>query len=439
LIWAILPSVLAAFFTLLLVNIGFLRSFALLLFSLIALLTFIYPFHAYIILNIFKPIIDAFYDFQIGPIKITQMVSVYAVLVWFSYMFVKRRITQPLTPFDYINFLFLLLLPAPLLFAPGIPTLESTFRLLSGWGFYWLARETGKGEERAIEIAFILSGIFPTVTGFLSLMGFIPNAFHEEELRRLRAVYYDATAFGFELVPMWSFLLYRLNKRLSIIELILFLLSSYLLYKTYTRALWTSAFLTILLTALMGGKFSRFALLFTVIYALYNLDEITLRFSERGLGTDPESFNGRVQIWLLGLQRFLSLNPLEMFFGVSIIGKPMGIFLHNLFLVFLFDYGILGALMFSVWTLMVIFLIFRSKSEKRWVFISSAVFSFVGGLTTGSFLYPNFQWFVMSSFGLLVKDEIKGFVPEDLQIAGASEPKEPKSRNPKDKTQNKLV
>jgi hypothetical protein len=189
----------------------------------------------------------------------------------------------------------------------------------------------------------------------------------------------------------------------------------------------------------MGGKFSRFALLFAVIYALYNLDEITLRFSERGLGTDPESFNGRVQIWLFGLQRFLSLNPTEMFFGVSIIGKPMGIFLHNLFLVFLFDYGILGALLFSVWTLMVIFLIFRSKSEKKWIFISSAVFSFVGGLTTGSFLYPNFQWFVMSSFGLLVKDEIKGFVPEDLQIAGASEPKEPKSRNPKDKTQNKLV
>ncbi len=368
----------AALFTLLLVNIGFLRSFALLLFSLIAILTFIYPFYAYIILNIFKPVIDAFYDFQIGPLKITQMVSVYAVMVWFSYMFVKRRITQPLTPFDYINFFFLLLLPAPLLFAPGIPTLESTLRLLSGWGFYWLARETGKDEERALEIAFILSGIFPTVMGFLSLMGFIPNAFHEEELRRLRAVYYDATAFGFELVPMWSFLLYRLNKRLSILELILFLLSSYLLYKTYTRALWTSAFLTILLTALMGGKFSRFALLFAFIYALYNLDEITLRFSERGLGTNPESFNGRVQIWLLGLQRFLSLNPIEMFFGVSIIGKPMGIFLHNLFLVFLFDYGILGALLFSVWTLMVIFLIFRSKSEKKWVFVSSAVFSFVG-------------------------------------------------------------
>jgi hypothetical protein len=57
----------------------------------------------------------------------------------------------------------------------------------------------------------------------------------------------------------------------------------------------------------------------------------------------------------LGLQRFLSLNPIEMFFGVSIIGKPMGIFLHNLFLVFLLDYGILGALLFSIWTLMVYF------------------------------------------------------------------------------------
>ncbi len=438
-IWVILPSVLAAVFTVLMINLGLFRSFALFLFFTLAFLTFLYPFQAYILLNVFKPVIDAFYDFQIGPLKITQMVSVYAVVVWFSYLFVNRRITQPLTPFDYLNLVFLLLIPAPLLFAPGIPTLESTFRLLSGWGFYWLARETGKHEERAIEIAFILSGIFPTLMGILSIMGFVTDSFHEEELRRLKAVYYDATAFGFELVPMWSFLLYRLNRRFSIGEALLFLLSSYLLYKTYTRALWMSAFLTILLTAIMGGKFSRWVLLLSLFYAILNLDEITLRFSERGIGTDPESFNGRVQIWMLGLQRYMSLDPVEMFFGVSIVGRPMGIFLHNLFLVFLFDYGILGALMFSIWTLMVIFLIVRSKNEKRLVFLSAAVFSFVGGLTTGSFLYPNFQWFVMSSFGLLIKDQIKSLISEDLKITGASNPEKPKARNPQSKTQDKLV
>ncbi len=438
-IWVILPSVLAAAFTVLMINLGLFRSFALFLFFTLAFLTFLYPFQAYLLLNIFKPVIDAFYDFQIGPLKITQIVSVYAVVVWFSYLFVNRRITQPLTPFDYLNLVFLLLVPAPLLFAPGIPTLESTFRLLSGWGFYWLARETEKHEERAIEIAFILSGIFPTLMGVLSIMGFVTDAFHEEELRRLKAVYYDATAFGFELVPMWSFLLYRLNRRFSIGEALLFLLSSYLLYKTYTRALWMSAFLTILLTAIMGGKFSRWVLILSLFYAIFNLEEITLRFSERGVGTDPESFNGRVQIWMLGLQRYMSLDPVEMFFGVSIVGKPMGIFLHNLFLVFLFDYGILGALMFSIWTMMVIFLIVRSKSEKRLVFLSAAVFSFVGGLTTGSFLYPNFQWFVMSSFGLLIKDQIKSLISEDLKVTGASNPKNPEARNPQSNTQDKLV
>jgi len=437
--WAIALSVLSAILTILLINFGLLRSTALFLFFLVAILTFTYPFQAYLLLNIFKPIIDAFYDFQLGPLKITQMVSVYAVVVWFSYLFIKRRITQPLTLFDYVNFLFLLLLPAPLLFAPGIPTLESSFRLLSGWGFYWLARETEKNEERALEIAFILSGIFPTVMGILSLMGFVPNAFHEEELKRLKAVYYDATSFGFELVPMWSFLLYRLNRKFSLPEAILFFLSSYLIYKTYTRALWTSAFLTVLLTALMGGKFSRFSLIFSFVYAVLNFDEILLRFSERGIGTDPESFNGRIQIWMLGLSRYLSLDPFEMFFGVSVAGKPMGIFLHNLFLVFLFDYGILGALLFSVWTLMVILLIFKSKGEKKFVFVSGAIFSFVGGLTTGSFLYPNFQWFVMSSFGLLVKDHIGKFVSEDLQVAGASKPKKPKPRNSKYEAQDKLV
>jgi len=189
----------------------------------------------------------------------------------------------------------------------------------------------------------------------------------------------------------------------------------------------------------MGGKFSRFSLIFSFIYAVLNFDEILLRFSERGIGTDPESFNGRIRIWMLGLSRYLSLYPVEMFFGVSVVGKPMGIFLHNLFLVFLFDYGILGALLFSVWTLMVILLIFKSKGEKKLVFVSAAIFSFVGGLTTGSFLYPNFQWFVMSSFGLLVKDHIGKFVSEDLQVAGASKPKKPKPRNSKYEAQDKLV
>ncbi|MEO0177754.1 MAG: hypothetical protein ABIL38_06820, partial [candidate division WOR-3 bacterium] len=354
--WIIFPAILAAVFTIIVINFGIVKSVAPLAFATIVFLTISYPFYAFLVLNILKPVIDAYYELYIGPLKITQITSVYATLVWFFYIFVNRRLTKPITAFDYINILMLILIPAPLIFAPGMPTFESVFRLLSGWGFYWLARESNQSEEKAIETAFILSGIYPTITGILALMGFIQDAFHEEELRRLKAVYYDATAFGFELVPMWSILIYRLNKRISIPELVLFVLSTYLLYKTYTRALWTSAFLVLLITAIRGGNFSRWVLLGSAIFILRNMDEIVLRFSERGLGTDPESLNGRIQLWTIGLQRFMALDPIQRFFGVSIVGKPMGLFLHNLFLVFLFDYGILGAIVFSIWSAFVIYL-----------------------------------------------------------------------------------
>ncbi|MEO0139024.1 MAG: hypothetical protein ABIL16_04715 [candidate division WOR-3 bacterium] len=427
--WIIFPAILAAVFTIIVINFGIVKSVAPLAFATIVFLTISYPFYAFLVLNILKPVIDAYYELYIGPLKITQITSVYATLVWFFYIFVNRRLTKPITAFDYINILMLILIPAPLIFAPGMPTFESVFRLLSGWGFYWLARESNQSEEKAIETAFILSGIYPTITGILALMGFIQDAFHEEELRRLKAVYYDATAFGFELVPMWSILIYRLNKRISIPELVLFVLSTYLLYKTYTRALWTSAFLVLLITAIRGGNFSRWVLLGSAIFILRNMDEIVLRFSERGLGTDPESLNGRIQLWTIGLQRFMALDPIQRFFGVSIVGKPMGLFLHNLFLVFLFDYGILGAIVFSIWSAFVIYLLFRSKSEKIFYLTSAVVFSYVGGLTTSSFLYPNFQWFVMSSLGLLVKDHIGQFISKDFKITGSSKPQKAKSRN----------
>ncbi len=417
---------LAVLFTVIIVYFGVIKSTAPLAFLIIVILTFIYPFASYCVLNVIKPVIDAYYNLYIGPLRITQITSVYAVVVWASYIFIKRRFSSPFTAADYVNILLLILIPVPLMLSPGFPVFESVFRLLSGWGFYWLARETTKKEEGLIESIFILSGIYPTIVGVLSLMGLISDAFHWEELHRLKAVYYDATAYGFELVPMWSVLLYRLNKRFNLVEFVLFATSSYLLYKTYTRALWMSAALAILITS-FKGRFSRYVLLGALIFSIINIDEIILRFSERGVGTDPESFNGRIQLWMIGLQRFLNLNPAEMFFGVSIVGRPLGLFLHNLFLVFLFDYGILGAVVFTVWSVFIFITVFRIRSDKLFYIIPALSFAYVGGLTTSSFLYPNFQWFFMSCMGLLVKDHIGNLIANTLEIGGGTKPKKTQS------------
>ncbi len=374
-------------------------------------LTFFLPFYAYLLLVFFKPVVDSLYAVRFGPLKITQAFSVYSITIWGIFLFLKRALRRPITYLDSAHILLLAPVPFILLFSPNIKGLDLSLRLLSGWGFYFMAREIDLRNARWIEMAFLFSALFPTVMGVLALSGYLPNGFQEGSFERLKGPYHDATAFGFELVPGFLFLLHRLGRRFNPLEFVLIVIMVFLFYKTYTRALWASVFLASMVVAFRReAKGRRLApvLLFALVLGgvIYFYPEISERFSHHGLGTDPESFNGRMLIWSEGFRRFLSLHPIAMFFGLITTGKPIGLYLHNTYLTFLIDMGFFGFTVFMLWLLNVTRFVLSCKGEYSGLLRAAFFFVVISGITSGGVLYPNFQWFFLTVLGLAMNDHV---------------------------------
>ena len=398
----------AALITVALLYLGPVRGLGVVSFLVIAALTLLLPFHAYLLLVSLKPAIDSLYLLRFGFLKLTQLFSVYSIVIWATILLLRRSVRGPTTYMDVLHLLLLLPVPLILLFSPNMGGIDLALRILSGWGFYFVVRDMDLKNARWIEWAFLLSVLFPAIAGTMAVLGYLPNGFQEGAFERLKGPYHDATAFGFELIPGFLILLHRLGRRFNPLEFAFLLLLLYLLYRTYTRALWVSVFLSVALMLLRKGKGSKVApgLIFGIIVVGLALfyPEISARFSQHGVGTDPDSFNGRMLIWKEGFHRFFSLNPLATFFGLITTGKPMGLYLHNTYLTFLIDTGLFGFAIFTLWLWGVVRFALSYRGEYAVLLRTSLIFVLVSGLTSGGILYPNFQWFFLTVLGLAMGD-----------------------------------
>ena len=411
LVLSLVAGAFAAVVSVVLIYFGPLKGGGVAAFVVIIGLTFLLPFYAYLMLVLFKPVVDSLYALRFGPLKITQAFSVYSIAIWGIFLFLKRSVRRPITYMDTSHLLLLLPVPFVLLFSPNVRGLDLSLRILSGWGFYFVAREIDLKNARWIEMAFLLSALFPTVMGVLALSGHLPNGFQEGAFERLKGPYHDATAFGFELVPGFLVLLHRLGRKFNLLEFALIVVMVFLFYKTYTRALWVSVFLSSVVVAFRreakGGKLAPALLLVLIVGgAIYFYPEISARFSHHGLGTDPDSFNGRMLIWGEGFRRFLSLHPLAMFFGLITTRKPIGLYLHNTYFTFLIDMGIFGFTIFMVWLLNVTRFVLSCRGEYSGLLRAAFLFVVISGITSGGVLYPNFQWFFLTVLGLAMNDHV---------------------------------
>jgi len=408
---SLVGGLLGAIITLILLYMGPLRGISVAAFVVIIVLTLFLPFLSYLILIVFKPIVDSLYTVRFSFLKLTHLFSVYSVAIWGVFLVLRRSIRNPITHLDVAHLLLLVPVPFVLLFSPNIGGIDLALRILSGWGFYFMAREIALKDARWIELAFLLSIVFPVITGLLALWGYLPNGFQEGAFERLKGPYHDATAFGFELVPGFLVLLHRLGRRFNPVEFVLVLIVVYLFYRTYTRALWVSVVLSSVAVVFRkeakGNRLPLFILLGILVIGFVTFyPEISARFSEHGLGTDPDSFNGRMLIWQDGFRRFFSLHPLATFFGLITTGKPMGLYLHNTYLVFLIDMGILGFTVFLIWLSNVIRFALSCRGTYSGLLRASFVFVLVSGITSGGILYPNFQWFFLTVLGLAMNDHV---------------------------------
>ncbi len=411
LVLSLVAGAFAAVVSVVLIYFGPLKGGGVAAFVVIIGLTFLLPFYAYLMLVLFKPVVDSLYALRFGPLKITQAFSVYSIAIWGIFLFLKRSVRRPITYMDTSHLLLLLPVPFVLLFSPNVRGLDLSLRILSGWGFYFVAREIDLKNARWIEMAFLLSALFPTVMGVLALSGHLPNGFQEGAFERLKGPYHDATAFGFELVPGFLVLLHRLGRKFNLLEFALIVVMVFLFYKTYTRALWVSVFLSSVVVAFRreakGGKLAPALLLVLIVGgAIYFYPEISARFSHHGLGTDPDSFNGRMLIWREGFRRFLSLHPLAMFFGLITTRKPIGLYLHNTYFTFLIDMGIFGFTIFMAWLLNVTRFVLSCRGEYSGLLRAAFLFVVISGITSGGVLYPNFQWFFLTVLGLAMNDHV---------------------------------
>jgi len=379
-------------------------------FMFVVILTIFSPFLSYLLLLVFKPMIDSLYSLRFGFLKITHLFSVYSIVVWSVALFTLRRVRHPFLTVDLAHLLLLAPVPLILLLSPNIGGIDLALRILSGWGFYYMAREMDEGQRLWTERALVLSALFPAVMGLLALMGYLPGGFQEGAFRRLKGPYHDATAFGFELVPGFLVLLYRLRRRFNPLDALFVILILVLLYNTYTRGLWVSLFLAAMLIAFGRGSgrgvFPKVLIGVMVVGLLVMYPDISARFSHHGLGTDPDSFNGRMLIWGEGFRRFRELPLLHSVFGLITVGKPMGLYLHNTYLVFLIDLGIFGFVVFSLWMAAVAAFVVSYSGRYASLLRAAFVFVVITGLTSGGILYPNFQWFFLTVLGFAVGDKV---------------------------------
>lgn len=269
-------------------------------------------------------------------------------------------------------------------------------------------------------IIFPIACIFNSIYFFTNMsLGIIETSSGSE-----RAFFNDpnmtALNIGFGIIISFMFLMqnfssYFRNKNifLYIIHAINILLSLVCVTIIASRG----AFIAIALTLMIifnQSKIKRnrkfLILLFGIVllYILYDnglFSTIIDRLNEE----DVSSGNGRLDIWKVGFNRFFQLNILYIIFGggdyfalevckKAIAGYTGLLSPHNQFIWYIFDYGILGGLMFII--ILFKLLYFSIKSNNRIYLL--IIYSIIGFMTlppiSSSIIYPCFMGFIFGSY-----------------------------------------
>ena len=122
------------------------------------------------------------------------------------------------------------------------------------------------------------------------------------------------------------------------------------------------------------------------------LEGLIMRF----MSEDVQTGSGRTELWKIGLQTFFSKDSLTILFGA---GEGQALTMtymkgeywspHNNYLSIMYNYGIFGLILFSVW---IFSMLFRCRTrESRGLLLFIAVNSF----TIVPFTYVSTVWFMI--------------------------------------------
>lgn len=376
-----------------------------------------------IILIVFKMLINGLYNVYIfGNINILQMIGAFMPLFLIAYILIKKINFR-----EYPIYKLMLIFLAEVILSSiitiygthnPITEIEKILRLLNGLSCYFAIPFIFKTKEDIVLFlkAWVISVSFPLLIGLYQI---ITGQFHfqvsivgETELHRAAAIYHDVGTIIFAgLIFTLIILFYNKgfeNRTKKLLFYILLGLSSFIIYRTYSKAAAIMLAVVLILYAIYYRR--KLILIFSAVIVViiffsessgvYKRVEYDILAREKW--GDRLMLSGRVGIWQRNLDRYISYTPLHKFIGHETFGA------HNDYLRVLLDYGFVGLILYVailVYVLLKLLSLLKYitiQFYKKLIFIAflSQICFIINCFATNPSLYTDYQWFHWGLIGL---------------------------------------
>lgn len=213
----------------------------------------------------------------------------------------------------------------------------------------------------------------------------------------------DANYFSFFIGIMLLLTLYMAKRVVSKAYFRLYLFIAFVMLVTMTSLISRGAIVSLIIALLYYyrkdllsfknlGYVLMVALTVALLYYSGILEGIIMRF----MSEDVQTGSGRTELWQVGLQTFFSKDPLTIMFGAG-EGQALSMTYmkgeywspHNNYLSIMYNYGVLGLVIFCIWIISLLVCCRTRESRGLVLFIA------VNSLTIVPFTYVSTVWFVV--------------------------------------------
>ncbi len=366
-----------------------------------------------------KPIVDLFWDTYLAGFKLLHYYSL-AMFFYAVFLLLLRRVRLQDFRFYHlvlITGIYYTILAILYFLAKGnvFSTLEYFLRTTYGIPFFFLMGSYLWEEEKLRRFLWLtIVMLIPIVLmGLYFLITRSPDGYQitgsAEKFWRLRGYYHDASVFGLKMVPLLVSSWYLASRGIRWMYLFTFL-ASILIFYTYTRALWIFLSVFFILWALQRRNYWILALF--LLFVFLRWDFIMERFSYAGITLEsPYGFGGRVIRWQYGMEMFASAPIFSKLFGLFVAGITIpGGYIHNLYLQWLLDGGIVG---FTINIVIFATLLIATMDMLRRGNIRASLplyylaFLLITGFAASYMNVPNVQVYLWSFLGMVFYSPLK--------------------------------
>ncbi len=376
-----------------------------------------------LLLIVLKPIVDAGWNIHIGGTKLLHIYSASVYLYALFLILLRKSIVRSFNfyPFVLIMGLYYLTLSIFYFLSTGnvIKTVEYLMRMTYGIPFFFLFGKLLNMNDLLKKFLTLTVWIIVPVaiSGLYFLISKDPAGFQitggEEKFWRLKTFYHDASVFGLKMVPLLIgsiYLYYEKSGRIRNLYLLFSILAILLMFYTYTRAFWFFLFTVLILWSVWRKNVT--VPLLAAIIIIFNWNHVVERILYSGFTLEsPYGFGGRVGIWKFSLNAFMSSPVFSKFFGLFVSGMAItGGFLHNQYLQWLMDGGIVGVVInIIVYGTFFVYALarFRNGDKRAILPIYYLTLLLVTGFTAAYLNVPNIQVYLWSFLGVITYSPLK--------------------------------